>query len=103
MLYHGTKPPHVLSILQNGLRPGGGQAHRGTKDPWGETVPNGVYFSFWLNQSFAYTYANNPIVMEVFVNNVYVAPGCKGYAVSNSHHLSRILVPLQTKRHEQYL
>lgn len=55
MLYHGTKPQHLLNIIQSDLRPGGGQAHKGTKDPYGNIVPNGVYFSFWLNQSFPYT------------------------------------------------
>lgn len=62
MLYHGTKPNHVISILQNGLKPGGGQAHKNTLDPWGVVLPIGVYFSFWLNQSFAYTLPNNPII-----------------------------------------
>lgn len=65
------------------------------------TVPNGVYFSFWLNQSFSYTYPANPIIMEVFLKDVFVAPGCKGYAVSNKHQLSRILIPLQRNRAEQ--
>ena len=101
VLYHGTKPNNLLSILKTQLRPGGGQAHKGTKDPWGMTVPNGVYFSFWVNQSFSYTFPNNPMIMEVFVKDVYVAPGCKGYAVSNKHQLSRILVPLQRNRAEQ--
>ena len=102
-MYHGTKPQHLLSILQSELRPGGGQAHKGSKDPWGQTVPNGVYFSFWLNQSFAYTVPDNPIVMEVFVKEVYVAPGYKGYAVSNRHRISRILVPLKKKRTELHI
>lgn len=62
-MYHGTKDQHLLSILKYQLRPGGGQAHKGTKDPWGATVPNGVYFSFWVNQSFSYTHAGNPIIM----------------------------------------
>lgn len=34
-MYHGTKTQHIESIILNGLRPGGGQAHKGTKDPWG--------------------------------------------------------------------
>ena len=100
-MYHGTKPQHIRNVLKEQLRPGGGQAHRGTLDPWGQKVPNGVYFSFWLNQSFNYTVPDNPMVMEVFVKDVFVAPGCKGYAVSNNHRLSRILVPLKKNRKEQ--
>jgi hypothetical protein len=103
MLYHGTKPQFLLPILQQGLKPGGGQAHKGTKDPWGQTVPNGVYFSFWVNQSFAYTLPDNPIIMECFCRDVYVAPGFKGYTVSNDHHLSRILIPLKKARTDQNL
>lgn len=101
MLYHGTKPNFIHSILKSKLRPGGGQAHQGTKDPWGATVPNGVYFSFWVNQCYHYTYADNPMIFEVFVKDVYVAPGCKGYAVSNNHRISRILIPLKKNRTEQ--
>lgn len=63
VLYHGTKPQHLENILLTELKPGGGQAHKGTKDPWGETVPNGVYFSFWVNQSFTYTLPDNPIIL----------------------------------------
>lgn len=55
ILYHGTKSEHLQSILENGLRPGKGQAFKGTSDPWGKQVPIGVYLSFWLNQSFTYT------------------------------------------------
>ena len=51
-----------------------------------------------MNQAFGYTIANNPMIMEVFVKKVYVAPGHKGYAVSNDHHLSRILIPLKKNR-----
>ena len=103
MLYHGTKPQAVKGILMDGLRPGGGQAHAGRTDPWGAKIPQGVYFSFWLNQSFAYTIAQNPIVMECFVKDVFVAPGCKGYAISNVHRVSRILVPLKKDRHNQLI
>lgn len=37
------------------LVPGNGQAHSGKDDPYGSKIPRGVYFSFWVNQSFAYT------------------------------------------------
>jgi hypothetical protein len=67
-------------------------------DPWGNTVPNGVYFSFWLNQSFAYALPNNPIILECFVKDVYVAPGMKGYTVSNISQVSRILIPMKKDR-----
>jgi hypothetical protein len=63
MLYHGTKGHNLLSIMNNGLKPGNGQAHQGTVDPWGQHIPRGVYFSFWMNQSFTYTMPDNPIVM----------------------------------------
>jgi hypothetical protein len=101
MLYHGTKPPALISILKEGLKPGGGQAHKGSTDPWGNKVPNGVYFSFWLNQSFTYTIPQNPIVLECFVKDVYVAPGFKGYAVSNQSKVSRILIPMKKDRINQ--
>ena len=97
-MYHGTKPQHLEAILKGGLKAGGGQAHMGIKDPWGQTVPSGVYFSFWLNQAMHYTTLENPIVLECFVNKVFVAPNFKGYAVSNSHRLSRVLIPLKKDR-----
>jgi hypothetical protein len=87
-----------MSILREGLRAGGGQAHQGTLDPWGNKVPRGVYFSFWVNQSFTYTLPENPIVLECFVKDVYVAPGCKGYTVSNKSKVSRILLPMKKER-----
>ena len=98
MLYHGTKPQHLSSILQSELKPGGGQAHQGKIDPYGSTIPNGVYFSFWVNQSFYYTTSTNPIILECFVKDVFIAPGHKGYVISNNHKLSRILIPLQKDR-----
>jgi hypothetical protein len=101
LLYHGTKPQHLLSIMSNGLKPGSGQAHRNTLDPWGKTVPMGVYFSFWMNQSFAYTIAGNPIILESFCQDVYVAPGQKGYTVCNNSRVSRILIPLTSDRQQQ--
>lgn len=85
------------------MKPGGGQAHRGTKDPYGSSIPNGVYFSFWVNQSFAYTLPDNPIIFECFVKDVYVAPGCKGYTVSNNSKISRILIPLKKDRSNQLI
>jgi hypothetical protein len=41
------------------------------------------------------------MILEVFVKDVFVAPGCKGYCVSNQHRLSRILIPLKKNRTEQ--
>ena len=70
----------------------------GKKDPYGSSIPNVVYFSFWLNQSFDYTTPNNPIILECFVKDVFIAPGYKGYAISNKHKLSRILIPLPKNR-----
>jgi hypothetical protein len=56
MLYHGTKGRHITSIMKTGaLIPGQGQAHNGTIDPYGAKIPKGVYFSFWVNQSYTYT------------------------------------------------
>jgi hypothetical protein len=101
MLYHGTKSPSLMKIITDGLKPGGGQAHQGTLDPWGKTVPNGVYFSFWVNQSYLYTIPTNPIILECFVKDVFVAPGYKGYTVSNISHLSRILIPITKDRTNQ--
>ena len=70
----------------------------GTKDPYGSTIPNGVYFSFWVNQAFYYTPTDNPIVLECFVKDVFIAPEYKGYVISNNHKVSRILIPLLKDR-----
>jgi len=87
--------------MSNGLKPGAGQAHNNTLDPWGKKVPVGVYFSFWMNQSYHYTLAANPIILESFCQDVYVAPGAKGYTVCNTSRVSRILIPLASNRTEQ--
>lgn len=92
-----------MSILNNGLRPGSGQAHKGSQDPWGATIPNGIYFSFWVNQSFTYTRPDNPIILECFVKDVFVAKNFKGYTVSNACHLSRILIPIEKDRTNQLI
>ena len=56
MIYHGTKGCHITNIMKTGsLVPGNGQAHNGKADPYGSKIPKGVYFSFWVNQSFTYT------------------------------------------------
>jgi hypothetical protein len=83
-----------MPILKDGLKPGHGQAHKNTIDPWGAILPFGVYFSFWMNQSYTYTLADNPIILECFCQEVYVAKGKKGYTVSNKSRVSRILIPL---------
>jgi hypothetical protein len=35
-----------MPIIKVGLKPGYGQAYKNTIDPWGASVPKGVYFSF---------------------------------------------------------
>lgn len=75
----------------------------GSNDPWGKVIPNGVYFSFWVNQSYHYTLPNNPIIMECFVKDVYVAPNFKGYTVSNNSQISRILIPIKKDRTNQLI
>lgn len=87
--FHGVKNVQSIHrILQEGLKPGPGQAFASKKDVCGElTVPVGIYVTPWIKSTLSYVQHNRMLILQCLVDpEAIVMTDRKDYWVIKDPH-----------------